>query len=217
MRVAKLLEEHYNTPRPAPPGRVDPLEVLVLTILSQNTNDLNRDRAMARLMNRFPTWDDVARSNRRSLEAAIRVGGLARQKSERIKEILRWVKSTFGEYSLAELENMPTDRAHEMLMNLKGVGPKTAAIVLLFAFGRPVFPVDTHIHRVTTRLGLLDKGTSAAAAHEILGNLFPPENFYSIHMNIIGHGREVCHARNPHCGGCFLAEICPWPGKNDGK
>jgi len=215
--MARLLDAHYGVQRREKTLKTDPLEILILTILSQNTNDLNRDRAMAALQDRFPTWDKVAGSDAENIEKAIRVGGLARQKSRRIKDVLKWVRSTFGEYSLKGLDDIPTSEARDMLMSLKGVGPKTAAIVLLFGLGRPLFPVDTHVHRVTTRWGLLSEKTTAEAAHDILGGLFPEKAYYSAHLNIIRHGKEVCRARKPLCGSCLLKRECPWPGDNAGK
>jgi len=216
-RIAASLEKHYGKPRPMSRDREDPLYVLVLTILSQNTNDVNRDRAMERLQIRFPEWKDLARANRRSIESAIRVGGLANQKSARIKEVMKWTKATFGDYSLDKMSEMSTEKAYETLTALKGVGPKTASIVLLFGFDRPLFPVDTHIHRVSTRLGFLKPGTTAAEAHTVLGNIFDPKNYYSIHINIINHGRALCSARKPSCAKCFLADECPWPESNPEK
>jgi len=209
-----LLEKNYGRPQPVA-GKTDPVEQLVLTILSQNTNDVNRDRAMGRLTARFPTWEDVAGASAESIEAAIRVGGLGRQKAGRIKEALKWMKDTFGEYSLESLKDMGTADAYEMLTSLKGVGPKTASIVLLFGFGRPAFPVDTHIRRVSTRLGLLPEGVSYNDAHRILGNIFEAEDYYPIHINLIKHGRRVCKWRKPLCGECFLSRLCPWPARNE--
>lgn len=215
--VIELLEQNYGIPKPEPYHQVDALEILILTVLSQNTNDTNRDRAMESLRSRFPTWGGIAAADRREIEKAIRVGGLAHQKSERIKTILNWVKSEFGVYSIEKLGRMPSGEAHDILMSLKGVGPKTAAIVLLFGFGIPVFPVDTHIHRAATRLGFLRNGLSAEEAHKVLGELFPAEKYYSAHLNIIHHGRTTCKARKPFCGKCCLREECSWPEKNPGE
>ena len=211
--IIKALESAYGIPRPDP-DKVDPLDELILTILSQNTNDLNRDRAFRNLRERFPAWKDVAQAKTSSIEAAIRVGGLAEQKSRRIKAALGWVKRRFGDYSLEGLKGLPSHEVYNMLTSLEGVGPKTASIVLLFSLGRPFFPVDTHIHRVTTRLGLLPERTDASRAHEILKEVFPEEKYYSIHLNIIAHGRKICVARNPKCSLCVLRQLCPWPEKH---
>ncbi len=216
-QVADLLERNYGRPQPAKTGKIDPMEQLVSTILSQNTNDINRDRAMDELTARFSTWEEIAEAHPKSIEAAVRVGGLGHQKSRRIKEVLRWIKDTFGEYSLEPIKDMSTEEAYSMLTRLKGIGPKTASIVLLFGFGRPVFPVDTHIYRVTGRLGLLPEGASYNAAHRILGNIFEAENYYPVHINLIRHGREVCKWRKPLCSECFLSVLCPWPANNEGS
>lgn len=211
--ILEALENEYGVPAPDP-GRVrKPLDELVLTILSQNTNDVNRDRAYGSLRKKYPTWEKVARADQRSIESAIRVGGLAGQKSRRIKQILKWVKDTFGDYSLEDLKKMESGRAYDTLIALKGVGPKTASIVMLFTLGRPYFPVDTHILRVTTRLGLIRSGTDAARAHVLLGEMFPTEKYYSAHLNIITHGRRICSARNPNCPACVLFKRCEWPDK----
>jgi len=216
LHIAKRLDDDYGVRHRERASGSDLLEVLILTILSQNTNDLNRDRAMENLKKHFPTWESVAKADRKKVEDAIRVGGLAHQKSARIQDVLLWVKKTFGRYSLEGLDKIPTSEARDMLMNLKGVGPKTAAIVLLFGLGRPLFPVDTHIHRVTTRLGLLPEGATAEKAHELLGALFPQKRYYSSHLNIIQHGKTICKARKPVCNSCVLIKTCHWPEKNPG-
>lgn len=214
IRIIRELEKEYGVPKPDPYRKEDPLDALVLTILSQNTNDLNRDRAFEELRKRFPTWEDVAGARTASVEAAIRIGGLAGQKSRRLQDALNWVKRRFGEYSLEGLRDLPSGEVYDMLTALEGVGPKTASIVLLFSLGRPYFPVDTHIHRVTARLGLTPENADANKAHEILKDVFPKEKYFPVHLNIIAHGRKICSARNPKCAQCILRKLCPWPEKH---
>ena len=186
----------------------DPVASLVLTILSQNTNDVNRDRAFERLRERFPTWEAVRDAPPEALVEAVRPAGLAPTKAPRIQEALQRVTAGQGEISLDFLGEMGLEEARAWLLSLPGVGPKTAAIVLLFALGRPAFPVDTHVHRVTRRLGLIPLQTSREKAHKLLEQLVPPEIYYSFHLNLIAHGRTVCHARNPECGRCILRDEC---------
>lgn len=212
--IIKLLENEYGVQEPEQFREEDPSELLVLTILSQNTNDVNRDRAYESLRAKFPTWEAVARARPNAIKSAIRVGGLAEQKSRRIIAALKWIKGRFGEYSLEALRELPSEEVYEMLTSLDGVGPKTASIVLLFSLGRPYFPVDTHIHRVTTRLGLVPEKADAVKAHDILGKAFPKEKYFSAHLNIIAHGRKICVARKPKCSKCVLIKLCPWPVKH---
>ena len=186
----------------------DPVASLVLTILSQNTNDVNRDRAFEYLRERFPTWEAVRDAPPEALVEAVRPAGLAPTKAPRIQAALQRVTAEQGEISLDFLASLPLEEARAWLLSLPGVGPKTAAIVLLFALGRPAFPVDTHIHRVTRRLGLIPDRTSREKAHKLLEQLVPPEIYYSFHLNLIAHGRAVCHARNPACGRCILRDEC---------
>lgn len=192
--------------------RLDALSELVLTILSQNTNDVNRDRAWQRLQERFagPNWEKVMSAPTEALVEAIRPGGLAQTKAARIQQALRTVLDTCGEFSLDFLRHMPAEEARAWLMQLEGVGPKTAAIVLLFSLGRPAFPVDTHVHRVSRRLGLIPANTSREKAHHLLEELLPPETYYSFHLNLIAHGREVCRPRPPRCGLCVLQRCCDY-------
>jgi endonuclease-3 len=186
----------------------DPVSSLVSTILSQNTNDVNRDRAFARLRERFPTWETVRDGPEEALAEAIRPAGLAPTKAPRIQEALRRITARQGEISLAFLAEMELEEARAWLLDLPGVGPKTAAIVLLFALGRLAFPVDTHVHRVACRLGLLPERTSRERAHELMEALVPPDLYYALHLNLIAHGRAVCHARNPDHERCVLREEC---------
>jgi len=186
----------------------DPVASLVLTILSQNTNDVNRDRAFERLLARFPTWEAVRDAPPEELVEAIRPAGLAPTKGPRIQGALRTITEERGEIELGFLKEMGLEEARAWLLAIPGVGPKTAAIVLLFALGRPAFPVDTHVHRVTLRLGLIPAKTSREKAHTLLEALVPPEIYYPLHLNLIEHGRAVCHARTPECGRCILKEYC---------
>lgn len=187
-----------------------PVDELVSTILSQNTNDINRDVAFTRLCERFGSWDAVRDSEITAVVDAIRPAGLANQKAPRIQQALRDITEKTGRISLDFLEDMPIDEAKSWLTGLHGVGPKTAAIVLLFGLGRPAFPVDTHVHRVTGRLGLIPRGMTAEKAHDRLAEIVSPDEYYAFHLNLIRHGREICSARSPRCGVCCLREWCDY-------
>ncbi len=184
------------------------VDELVSTILSQNTNDTNRDRAYTSLRRQFPTWEAVRDADPASVVAAIRSAGLANQKGPRIQHVLREISRERGSLELDFLQELPLEEARAWLKKFKGVGPKTAAIVLLFSLGRPAFPVDTHIYRVTGRVGLRPEKMTVEDAHIHLEMLFPPETYYAAHLNIIRLGREICAARKPACGRCPLREIC---------
>jgi endonuclease-3 len=187
-----------------------PLDELVSTILSQNTNDTNRDRAFHALRQRFPTWEAVRDADEQDVIDAIRPAGLGNQKGPRIQNVLREITRQHGELSLDFLAQMPDAEALDWLMTFKGVGPKTASIVLLFSLGKPAFPVDTHIYRVSGRLGIRPEGMNADQAHTYLGQLFPPEAYYAVHLNLIRLGREVCQARRPKCSDCPLQDLCEY-------
>jgi len=207
----KLLS-YYGNPAWGKP--VAPLDELVSTILSQNTNDLNRDRAYTALRVRFPTWESVRDAETQEVIGAIRPAGLANQKGPRIQNILREITAKIGSLSLEFLESLPTEEARQWLLQFKGVGPKTAAIVLLFSLNKPAFPVDTHIHRVTRRLGLLPAKASAEQAHQHLSGLFPVETYAAAHLNLIRLGREICQARRPNCPACPLQSMCDYYQSN---
>jgi endonuclease-3 len=192
----------------APKPSVDPLEALVLTILSQNTNDVNRDRAFRRLRDKFPTWEAILQSPEDQIVEAIRPAGLAKIKAPRIKGALQAVMERAGRLDLSFICDMPLDEARKWLTSLKGIGPKTAAIVLLFACGHEAFPVDTHIYRVTRRLGLVPWKATREKAHQILEELLPAEIYYQFHINLIEHGRRVCKAPKPLCTACVLKDLC---------
>jgi endonuclease-3 len=188
----------------------EPLAALVNTILSQNTNDRNRDIAYAQLRARFPTWEAVRDVPLADLIEAIRPAGLAPSKGPRIQAALRTITQTRGDLSLEFLDDLSLEDARAWLLALDGVGPKTAAIVLLFSLGRPAFPVDTHVHRVTRRLALLPPNTSREKAHILLEALLPAEIYYAFHLNLIAHGRQICHARRPDCPQCPLTDLCSY-------
>lgn len=187
-----------------------PVDELVSTILSQNTNDTNRDHAFNSLTKRFETWEQVRDAEPEAVIEAIRVAGLANQKGPRIQNALRQITEKRGVLDLDFLKEKSPSEAREWLMQFKGVGPKTAAIVLQFSLEMPAFPVDTHIHRVTGRLGLRPEKMSADRAHDYLAELFPEEAYYPAHLNLIRLGREICHARKPECPICPLQEYCEY-------
>lgn len=205
-RVTSKLEAVYGTPEIQPDDSV--LDSLVGCILSQNTTDTNSDRAWRNLKERFPSWEAAARADRRRLEAAIRVAGLGPSRSRRIKEILSYVRKTRGRYDLEFLRGLGDEEAFEYLAALKGVGRKTAAIVLLFALGRDVFPVDTHIHVIAQRLGLVREGASRDEVYEAMKPLVPRGKALSLHLNLVRFGKERCRKRNPSCAGCPLRTEC---------
>jgi endonuclease-3 len=205
-RITRLLERKYGVPRREATG--DPLDILVQTILSQNTHDRNRDRAYQALKLRFPQWEDVLRSDVRNLIQAIRPGGLAEQEAGRIREILRWIKDHFGGLTLLVLNKMDSGAIQEMLGSLKGVGPKTIHCLLLFGLRREAFPVDTHILRVGKRLGFIPGKMNAEKAHSWMVPLVPKGKSLSLHLNLIRLGRSLCRARNPRCSECFLTKEC---------
>lgn len=205
--IIELLEQKYGVPGRS--RRRDPLESLIVTILSQNTNDVNRDKAYRSLRERFPSWQEILDARERDIAQAIRVGGLGNIKSKRIKEILGSIKREHGDFDLSFLRKLSPEEAEERLLSYKGVGLKTAKIVLLFTLGRNVFPVDTHIHRLSKRLGFVPENATREKTHEIMGELVPPEKMYPFHLNLITHGRRLCTARNPRCPDCVLTPCCP--------
>jgi endonuclease-3 len=205
LRIHELLLAEYGDHRW---HARDPVESLVSTILSQNTNDVNRDRAFERLRQRFPTWEGVRDAPAAEVIGAVRPAGLAPTKVPRIQDALGRIAEEQGEIRLDFLDDMPLEEARRWLLSIRGVGPKTAAIVLLFGLGRPAFPVDTHIHRVTRRLGLIPVKTTREKAHQLLEQAVPPEIYYTFHINLIAHGRAVCHPRRPACDRCVLQERC---------
>jgi endonuclease-3 len=204
------LGERYEHPRWGGP-RVDTVSELVLTILSQNTADTNSFRAFSALRERYPTWDDVLAAPTDELEDVIRPGGLAPTKSRRIQHVLAEVHEiTGGTWDLAFLGEWPLDEARAWLTSLPGIGRKTASIVLLFNFGRPAMPVDTHVHRVAWRLGMFARNTPLERAHDHLEEVLQPDEMYPFHVEFIRHGRDTCRAPRPICGLCPLTDVCAY-------
>lgn len=206
--IARLLEQTYGYPTWR--QHLAPVDELVCTILSQNTSDTNRDRGYTALCERFPTWEAVRDAPAAAVIDAIRPAGLANQKGPRIQAALRYLTEQQGAITLDFLNDLALDEARAWLTSIHGIGPKTAAIILLFAFNRPAFPVDTHVHRVTGRLGLIGPKTTAEQAHVELEAIIPPDEYYPAHLNLIRHGREICHARRPRCEICPLAAHCDY-------
>jgi len=207
-QVHQRLLDFYG--RPVWRNPLPPVDELISTILSQNTNDLNRDRAFESLRRHFPTWELVRDASPEAVRDAIRPAGLANQKAPRIQQVLQSISGERGSLDLYFLADLPLEESRAWLMKFKGVGPKTAAIVLLFSLGRPAFPVDTHIYRVTGRIGLLTDRMTVQAAHTHLEKLLPPETYYAAHLNLIRLGREVCAARKPACPRCPLRSLCKY-------
>jgi endonuclease-3 len=205
-RIGALLEAEYGRPEFNPD--LKPLDEFVLTILSQNTSAANYRRAFASLRERFPSWDEVRQADVIDIEDAIRCGGLAKIKAGRIKASLDEIHSRHGKLDLDFLNEMSNEDARAFLMQFNGVGVKTASCVLMFSMGRPVFPVDTHVHRIAKRLGLIEPNVSAEEAHRLLQAMIPDEMVYSMHVNLVTHGRRMCKARNPACDVCPLLEMC---------
>ncbi len=191
-----------------------PIDELVSTILSQNTNDVNRDRAFEGLRAKFPTWEDVRDAQEKDVIDAIRPAGLANQKGPRMQQVLKAITEERGSLDLTFLADLPLEEARSWLTKFNGVGPKTAAIVLCFSLNRPAFPVDTHVYRVTGRIGLRPEKLTVEQAHPYLENVFPPETYYAAHLNIIRLGREICNARKPLCMNCPVVKLCDYKDKN---
>jgi endonuclease III len=204
--ITQNLEATYGIPRNTDPS--DPLDELILTILSQSTTDINSRRAFDSLRESFRDWESVRRARPASIALAIKSGGLANTKSVVIKNMLNQIVERLGKLDLSFLHRAPIDEAREFLISLKGIGPKTAACVLLFSGNRPVFPMDTHILRITRRLGLVPRKSNDQAAHKIMESLVPTNKHYSLHINLIRHGRKICRPRDPHCDQCSLQEQC---------
>ncbi|MBI5822700.1 MAG: endonuclease III [Chloroflexi bacterium] len=199
-------EPIWRNPLPA-------IDELVSTILSQNTNDINRDRAFESLRAKFPTWEAVRDAKAGDVIAAIKPAGLANQKGPRIQHVLRAITEERGSLHLDFLAGLPIEEARAWLTKFNGVGPKTAAIVLCFSLNMPAFPVDTHVYRVTGRLGLRPEKMTVEQAHPYLESVFPPETYYAAHLNIIRLGREVCNARKPQCPQCPINKLCEFKDK----
>ncbi len=207
-KIISLLRKEYGTP--LFDGYQEPLDELILTILSQNTSWQNCRRAFDSLRESFRDWEEVASADTRRIARAIKIGGLSRIKAKRIKEILKVIYQDKGSYSLLFLKKENLAKAHKFLISLKGIGPKTAACVLLFSCRKPILPVDTHILRISKRLGLIPEDTDLVKAHELLGKLVPSDkqNILTFHVDMIQHGRTTCKPRKPRCEDCVLKTIC---------
>ena len=211
VRILRILRSSYGAPARRPVS--DPIDEIVRTILSQNTSDSNSLAAFGVLKRNFRPWGGLLNTDTAKLARLIRHAGLANIKAKRIKEALLEIKRREGRLSLRSLKDMDTGEAICYLRSLKGVGPKTAACVLLFSFGKPVMPVDTHIYRVAKRLGIIPKEMSSEEAHQFLSDLVPKNLIYDFHLGIIEHGRKTCKAQNPRCGVCLLYSLCRFSEK----
>lgn len=210
-RILFLLNKAYGKPRPY--RRSDPIDEIIRTVLSQNTNDKNSLAAFAVLKNRFKPWPRLLYANVSKVAGSIKHAGLSNIKARRIKDVLAEIHRREGRLSLSRLKDFNIEEASEYLMSLKGIGPKTAACVLLFSFNKPVMPVDTHIFRIAKRLGLIDKNADIKEAHKALSGAIPKDLIYNFHLGIIEHGRRTCKAQNPRCGFCALYTMCKFKDK----
>jgi endonuclease III len=206
--VITRLSEVYGHPDWRNP--LPPVDELVCTILSQNTNDHNRDIAFLALKERYPSWEEVMLAEVGEIIDTIRVAGLANQKGSRIKAVLNQIMEERGNLDLSFLAELPIEEAREWLLRFKGVGRKTAAIVLQFSLNRPAFPVDTHIYRVTGRLGVRPAKLNVEQTHFLMEQLIDPQEYYAGHLNLIRLGREICHARKPDCSHCPVNDLCAY-------
>ncbi len=209
--IIQNLERTYGVPENRrAPRTIDPLDMLVQIILSQATSDTNSDRTFAALKKRFPTWDAVLRAREATLAETIRAGGLANQKAAVIRRLLQQLKEQHGALTLDFLQDLPTEEAAHYLSQFRGIGPKTIACTLLFACRKETFPLDTHIFRILRRVGLIPQKCTDARAHEIMNGLVPTGKFYSFHVNLIRHGRQLCRPREPLCELCPIVEYCDY-------
>ncbi len=204
--ISDTLEKLYGVPEREDEGSV--LDCLILTILSQNTNDVNRDKGFVILKERFPAWEDVPEADVEKIGEAIKIAGLHGQKSQTIKNFLTWLNAERGALDLEFICEMETDEAVKLLCQHKGIGIKTVSVTLAFACGREVFPVDTHILRISKRLGLIPSNCSAEKAHELMPQIVPEGKAYPFHLNLITFGRKICNAQRPKCDQCPLTEHC---------
>jgi endonuclease-3 len=204
--INQKLKDSYGEPEP--PQDQSGIDYLVETILSQNTNDINRDKAFKQLKEKYETWEEVENVDREELIDTIRIAGLGPTKAERIQEALRIVREDQGSYDLEFIGDMSVKEGKAWLTDIPGIGPKTAAIILCFYFRKPVMPVDTHVHRVSKRLGLIPEDASRKKAHDILEEKVSDDIKYEFHRLLINHGREHCKARNPTCGEGPIPKFC---------
>jgi len=205
--VIKLLEQEYGSCQWQ--ADRDPIDVLIGTILSQNTSDANSSSAFASLKASFDSWEAVASAPAERIAEVIKCGGLSQIKAARIKQVLKQIESEKGRITLDFLKSRTMTEAEDYLIRLPGVGHKTASCVLLFSLGKPSLPVDTHVFRVAKRLGLIGSKVSVEKAPGLLQKQIPPSKVYQFHVHMIEHGRRICRARQPHCHRCILRDICP--------
>jgi len=213
IKIDRLLANKYG--KKVFKGGTDPLTELVRTILSQNTNDTNRDRAFESMKTAFPTWENLAAASVTKIAASIKIAGLATIRAARIMKLLKVIYKTQKKYDLGFLADWPDNDIKQYLMQLDGIGPKTTACVMAFSLGRNVMPVDTHVYRVSQRLGIIPPKTSVAAAHEYFAGFSEGLSLYQFHLNLIAHGRQICHARKPACAECVLRGECNYYEKNN--
>ena len=206
--IYKRLMDYYG--QPTWRAHYEPLDELVLTILSQNTTDVNSEKAFRRLKATFPSWQAVMEAPLSLLMETIRIAGLAYQKAPRIQAALHRIYDREGEFDLSFLADMSTEEAEAWLTAVHGIGQKTASIVLLFCFDKPTFPVDTHVLRISKRLGIVPGHANTLSTRKTWEALIPSAWYYPLHLNIIRHGRETCRARQPLCEQCPLLDVCPF-------
>ena len=208
-KIHAAMERHYG-PRRARKARGNPLDDLILTILSQNTSDINSHRAFQVLCQLMPTWEEVHRASVRKVAEAIDSGGLANLKAARIKAVLDRIYRDQGHFDLSFLRDLSVEEVKAYLSRFKGIGPKTVACVLLFSLGKPAFPVDTHVYRVATRLGLMNGKVSREKAQMLLESMVSSALYYPMHMHLVEHGRKICKASTPLCHVCPLFKLCAY-------
>ena len=213
VQVQELLRHRFGTPTWH--VKLPAVDELVCTILSQNTNDINRDKAFQALKERYPDWEAVRDADPAELQYVIRIAGLANQKGPNIQAALRDITEERGKIDLDWLKEKDPEEARKWLVKLRGVGPKTAAIVMVFALGMPAFPVDTHIYRVTGRIGLRPRNLDISKTHAYMEEIADPEDFGSLHLNLINLGREICQARKPKCPICPIIDLCQYEDKTE--
>jgi len=207
-QIIAALEQRFGTPQQV--SKLDPLSNLVLTILSQNTNDKNRDQAYQSLRTAFPTWEEVMQAPVEAIESAIRPGGLAKQKSIRIKNILQWIHQKYGALNLDALCTMHPEQAIETFTQLKGIGVKTISVVLMFSCGVDIFPVDTHVHRICRRIGFVPATATAEKTFWLMQPVVPKGKSFAFHINLLKLGRTICLARKPRCPECPINQHCDY-------
>ena len=213
VQVQELLRHRFGTPTWH--VKLPAVDELVCTILSQNTNDINRDKAFQALKERYPDWEAVRDADPAELQSVIRIAGLANQKGPNIQAALRDITEERGKIDLDWLKEKDPEEARKWLVKLRGVGPKTAAIVMVFALGMPAFPVDTHIYRVTGRIGLRPRDLDISKTHAYMEEIADPADFGSLHLNLINLGREICQARKPKCPICPIIDLCQFEDKTE--